>query len=223
MADYSAWLKRSEEANSSDEVSHTEVRKERSFVSRKLAEEREKERQRKKKSAWGSYYTGGGGSTSWSDDKHSEFFGYKDYHHTGGGVHSDNQRQEEEDDWDNDPYDFYRSSNFYRFGFGGRGGGTPNHRGNNGGERRRGSTGSTYKPKQQNSQDSSNSMGDTHVEMCHYSILGVERSATQADIKRAYRGLALQFHPDKNPTEAAGVKFRNISAAYEVIGDAASR
>ncbi len=227
MTDYSAWLEGVEEEGGSDEVDKAEVREERSFVSRKLAEEREQERQRKNKSTWGGYYHPDG-STSWSDDKtHSEFFGYKD-HHT-GGVYSDHghQRQanEYEDDWDNDPYDFYRSGNFYRFGFGGRGGGTSARRGSSGGgERRRGSYSSTgsssHKQQQKNGyQDSSNSMGDTKAESCHYGVLGIEHSATQSDIKRAYHSLALQFHPDKNPTEVAGLKFREISAAYEVIGD----
>ncbi len=231
MTDYTAWLDVIEEEGGPDEVDKAEVREERSFVSRKLAEEREQERQRKNKSTWGDYYHPDSNPASWSDEKaHSEFFGYKE--HQTGGVHSDrgNQRQSSyEDDWDNDdPYDFYRSSNFYRFGFGGRNGGTSARRGSGGGERRRGSYSSTgsssHKQQHQNGyQDSSNAMGDTRAERCHYSVLGVECSATQSDIKRAYRGLALQFHPDKNPTEVAGMKFREISAAYEVIGDASLR
>ncbi len=235
MADYSAWLEDVEEEGGSNEADQAEVREERSFVSRKLAEEKEQEHKRKNKSTWGAYYPGGG-TASWSDGKHSEFFGYKDHKKT-GGVYSDHGHQsqayEYEDDWDNDPYDFYRSSNFYRFGFGGRGGGTSARRGSSGGEERSkgpsSSTGSSSNQNQQQyqqqngHQDSSNSLGDKQVERCYYSVLGIERSATQSDIKRAYHSLALQFHPDKNPTDVAGMKFREISAAYEIIGDVSCR
>jgi len=58
----------------------------------------------------------------------------------------------------------------------------------------------------------------------YYKILGVEHSATQADIKKAYRKLAVKYHPDKNPgNKAAEEKFKEISEAYQVLGNEDSR
>ena len=51
----------------------------------------------------------------------------------------------------------------------------------------------------------------------YYEILGVERTATEIEIKRAYRTLALKYHPDKNPDDKeAAEKFREAAEAYEV-------
>ncbi|MBR5603787.1 MAG: J domain-containing protein [Bacteroidales bacterium] len=58
----------------------------------------------------------------------------------------------------------------------------------------------------------------------YYKILGVERSASQDDIKKAYRKLAVKYHPDKNPDDkVAEEKFKEISEAYQVIGNPDSR
>jgi hypothetical protein len=53
-----------------------------------------------------------------------------------------------------------------------------------------------------------------------YRILEVEKSASQSDIKAAYRRLAKKYHPDKNPNNPkAEEMFKNIAAAYDVLGD----
>src|SRR5882757_6888739 len=53
----------------------------------------------------------------------------------------------------------------------------------------------------------------------YYGILGISREATDDEIKRAYRKLARQFHPDVNPDPEAHEKFKDINAAYEVLSD----
>lgn len=58
----------------------------------------------------------------------------------------------------------------------------------------------------------------------YYEILGVSRSAGEADIKRAYRQLAMKWHPDRNPGDAAAeTKFKEINEAYEVLKDPQKR
>ena len=58
----------------------------------------------------------------------------------------------------------------------------------------------------------------------YYEVLGVQRDVTKDDIKRAYRKLAIQFHPDKNPGDkAAEEKFKEATEAYEVLGDEQKR
>lgn len=58
----------------------------------------------------------------------------------------------------------------------------------------------------------------------YYELLGVHRNATDAEIKRAYRRLAHEYHPDKNPgNKAAEEKFKEINQAYEVLSDAQKR
>ena len=53
-----------------------------------------------------------------------------------------------------------------------------------------------------------------------YDVLGIARSANEADIKKAYRKLAIQFHPDKNPDDgSAEEKFKEAAEAYEVLSD----
>lgn len=59
----------------------------------------------------------------------------------------------------------------------------------------------------------------------YYEVLGVERSATESDIKKAYRKLALKYHPDKNPEnqEEASKRFKEIGEAYDVLSDEKKR
>tara|TARA_B100000085_G_scaffold138179_2_gene125895 strand:- start:3241 stop:4203 length:963 start_codon:yes stop_codon:yes gene_type:complete len=57
-----------------------------------------------------------------------------------------------------------------------------------------------------------------------YSILGVSKNSTDAEIKRSYRKLARQYHPDRNPGDAAAEeRFKAIQSSYEKIGTAESR
>mmetsp|Transcript_38005 Transcript_38005/g.81982 ORF Transcript_38005/g.81982 Transcript_38005/m.81982 type:complete len:315 (+) Transcript_38005:45-989(+) len=62
-------------------------------------------------------------------------------------------------------------------------------------------------------------------EMTYYQVLDLEQDASIKDIKKAYRRLAVQHHPDRNlgNEEAATIKFREISEAYEVLSDEDSR
>lgn len=58
----------------------------------------------------------------------------------------------------------------------------------------------------------------------YYEVLGVAREATADDIKRAYRKLAIKYHPDKNRDDpSAEAKFKELAEAYEVLGDADKR
>jgi len=58
----------------------------------------------------------------------------------------------------------------------------------------------------------------------YYKVIGIPKTATQDEIKKAYRKLAIKYHPDKNKgNKAAEEKFKEIAEAYEVIGDAAKR
>ena len=60
--------------------------------------------------------------------------------------------------------------------------------------------------------------------MDYYEILGVSKTATSDEIKKAYRKLAVKYHPDKNPNDKqAEDKFKKLSEAYDVLGDEEKR
>ena len=58
----------------------------------------------------------------------------------------------------------------------------------------------------------------------YYEVLGVDKSASEADIKKAYRVLAKKYHPDANPGDKeAEAKFKEASEAYAILSDADKR
>lgn len=57
----------------------------------------------------------------------------------------------------------------------------------------------------------------------YYEVLGVNKSASQDDIKRAFRKMAMQYHPDRNKAPDAEAKFKEINEAYEVLSDQSKR
>lgn len=61
------------------------------------------------------------------------------------------------------------------------------------------------------------------VQKDYYEVLGISRSATADEVKRAYRKLALQYHPDRNKSKDASEKFKELSQAYEVLSDQQKR
>ena len=65
---------------------------------------------------------------------------------------------------------------------------------------------------------------DLHMSEDPYAVLGVARDATDAEIKRTYRRLARQHHPDRNPDDAAAEeRFKSIQSAYDNIGSPEAR
>jgi molecular chaperone DnaJ len=74
--------------------------------------------------------------------------------------------------------------------------------------------------------------GETHVrdgavigspKRDYYEVLGLERDATQEQIKQAYRQLALEWHPDRNTAPDATDRFKEVAEAYAVLSDQTKR
>lgn len=57
----------------------------------------------------------------------------------------------------------------------------------------------------------------------YYQILGISKTASADEIKKAYRKLALEFHPDRNKSKEADAKFKEVTKAYEVLSDESKR
>ncbi|ODV72504.1 type I HSP40 co-chaperone HLJ1, partial [Cyberlindnera jadinii NRRL Y-1542] len=57
----------------------------------------------------------------------------------------------------------------------------------------------------------------------YYKILDVEQSASEGEIKKAYRKISLKVHPDKNAHPKADESFKRVNKAFEVLGDAQKR
>src|SRR5436309_14358603 len=62
--------------------------------------------------------------------------------------------------------------------------------------------------------------GEGMAKRCYYEVLEVERSANDGALKSAFRKLAMQWHPDRNPTDKNSEhRFKEINEAYEVLKD----
>ena len=64
----------------------------------------------------------------------------------------------------------------------------------------------------------------TNAKRDYYEVLGVTRTVTEVELKSAYRKLALQYHPDRNPNNPdAEEKFKEVSEAYGILADSEKR
>lgn len=67
-------------------------------------------------------------------------------------------------------------------------------------------------------------MASKSLKQCYYEVLGIDKEAAEEEVKKAYRVMALKWHPDKNPDNPdASLKFRDIQAAYDVLSDIRER
>ena len=57
----------------------------------------------------------------------------------------------------------------------------------------------------------------------YYQTLGVSKTSTRDEIKKAYRKLALEYHPDRNKTKEGELKFKEVTKAYEVLSNEEKR
>jgi len=57
----------------------------------------------------------------------------------------------------------------------------------------------------------------------HYEVLGIEPTASESEIKKAYRSMSLKYHPDRNQSEEAKTIMQNITGAYEILSDPESK
>ena len=54
----------------------------------------------------------------------------------------------------------------------------------------------------------------------YYEVLGVSRNASDAELKKAFKKLAMKYHPDRNPDDpSANAKFKEAAEAYEILSD----
>ena len=56
-----------------------------------------------------------------------------------------------------------------------------------------------------------------------YAVLGVAPNASDEEIKKVYRSLAMRYHPDRNDAPAAAARFKSVAKAYEILSDRAKR
>ena len=61
------------------------------------------------------------------------------------------------------------------------------------------------------------------ADLDYYAVLGVARNASDEDIRRAFRRMAMEYHPDRNKTPGAEEKFKEINEAYQVLSDSRKR